>query len=190
MKLKICMFYNDMTIKPATLEDAQTLASIHLPAQQKAYSGIVDAEYLAQQTVEGYTRNWAGWIEDPNNPISVFISYDAGNPAGFICIGPLRTPPPGTSKIRPAYPSEIYAVHVHPDCWGKGHGRALMAQGAKSVKEQKQNALCLWVIEKNEKARGFYDHLGGQRLGKKIIEFGPSQVRELCYGWRDISILL
>ncbi len=186
----VCVVVQKVIMKTATIDDAPILATIHVPAEEKAYAGIVDADYLAGKTIEDYTEKWTGWMSDPDNPVTVAISYEGDTPAGFICWGPLRTPPPGTSKIRPAYPAEIYAIHVHPDFWKQGHGRALMAHAAQEIKAAKQNAFCLWVLEKNQTARGFYDKLEGRRLGKRMIEAGPTQVRELCYGWRDISILI
>ena len=177
-------------IKTATTQDAKILAAIHVASKQKAYAGIVDADFLSAKTVEEYTTNWTSWIKDQDNPITIAMSYHGEDAVGFVCHGPLRTPPPGTSKIRPAYPVEIYAIHVHPDYWGQGHGRKLMRYAADQIRTDKKNAMCLWVLKDNLNATAFYDHLGGQRIGKRDIDIGPSNVKELCYGWRDLSILL
>jgi hypothetical protein len=32
--------------------------------------------------------------------------------------------------------------------------------------------------------------MGGQRVGKKMIEIGPTKAKEMCYGWRYIDIIL
>ena len=178
-------------IKVATVKDAETIASIHVPSKQKAYRGLVADDVLDAKTLEEYTGKWTKWMSDPDNPVTVALSYEEDKPAGFICWGPLRTPPPGTSKIRPAYPAEIYALHIHPDFWRTGHGRKLMQYCAQALKEEKkQNAFCLWALKGNKNADAFYMKLGAQRLGKRLMYIGETEYPELCYGWRDISILL
>ncbi len=177
-----------MSIRIASVQDAQTLADIHVPSKKKTYVGIVDADYLNAKTIEEYTEKWTRWMRD--NPITVAISYEGDRPAGFICWGPLQTPPPGTSNIRPQYPAEIYSIHVHPDFWRSGHGTKLMRYAAGEIQKDQKNALCLWVLKGNKNADAFYRKLGGQKLGKKKMFSGPTECLEFCYGWRDLSVLL
>ena len=60
----------------------------------------------------------------------------------------------------------------------------------KNLKEKKHKSLCLWVLAENSRACAFYEALGGQKLGKKKIQIGPSQVDEMCYGWRPLGQIL
>ena len=52
----------------------------------------------------------------------------------------------------------------------------------------KHKSMCLWVLEKNERAVSFYKKLGGERCGKKEIEIGKSKVKEVCFGWRNAGV--
>lgn len=177
-----------ITIRPATEDDIPAIARIHVPAKQKAYAGAVDADYLQSKTFEEYEGVWTRYMaaEDATQ----YLAFVDDQPAGVISFGRLRTPPPGTSRIRPLYAAEIFGIHVHPDHWKKGVGRVLMQQAVNDLKDQKLRSLCLWVIKGNDNAIGFYDHMNGQRIGKRDIEIGPSKVKEICYGWRDTSVIV
>jgi hypothetical protein len=50
--------------------------------------------------------------------------------------------------------------------------------------------MCLWVLDGNQRGKAFYQAMGGQKLGGKMIEIGPSSLKEICYGWRDLSLLI
>lgn len=176
-----------LNIREATREDIPSIARIHVPAKQKAYAEAVDNDYLKSFTFEEYEDIWTRYMAAAD--ASQYIAFYDDKPAGIISFGRLRTPPPGTSKIRPLYAAEIFGIHVHPDYWKKGVGKALVKKACQNLSDEKLASLCLWVIAGNKNAVGFYDHMGGQRIGKRMIEIGPSKVKELCYGWRDISVI-
>ena len=58
---------------------------------------------------------------------------------------------------------------------------ALLARGFKS--------LCLWVLEENAGARGFYQRLGGAVVGEKTEVDGGYQFKEVAYGWDSLESL-
>ena len=61
--------------------------------------------------------------------------------------------------------SEIGGLFVHPDHQGKGIGRALVDH-ARSLR----GAVHLEVYAENERARGFYTHLGFTDRGRRRVE--------------------
>lgn len=177
-----------LTIRPATSDDIADLARIHLCSKQKAYSGSVDEAYLQSLTQQDFEAMWSNYLNADD--ASQCIACIDDMPVGFISFGRLRTPPPGTSRIRPLYAAEIFAIYLHPDYWQQGIGQKLMLHAVSLLGDQKLKSLCLWVIDGNKNAQKFYDALGGQRIGKRNIEVGPSKVKELCYGWRDTNLIL
>ena len=179
---------SEFNISKASLGDASLLASIHLPSKIAAESGVVSDEHLRSLTLDGYERKWNSWLEEGS--FDVFIINLDDQPAGFVTCGKLKTPPPGSSHIRPVYSAEIMAIYVHPDYWGQGCGRRLLQQAAQHLKEKKHGGMCLWALDKNKRACGFYEKMGGQRCGKQMIETGGRTVKEVCYGWRDVSVLI
>lgn len=174
-------------IRKATQDDIPTIAALHIEGWKGAYGGIVDQAYLDSLTVEKRIKDWQGWLAAEES--EVFLAEEDGKPAGFVVIGRTKTPPPGSSPIRPSHSGEIYALYLHPDFWRKGIGTTLIKHAARELKERKHSTVCLWVLDANVRARAFYEKMGGQKIGNKMIEIGPSKLKEVCYGWKDTSAL-
>ena len=178
----------DFTLRPATAADAESLARIHVAGWQGAYGGLVDQSFLDSLSVESRAQNWREWLGAGTT--HVIIAEQNGAPAGFAGYGPLRTPPPGMSMIRPLYTAEIYALYLMPDMKRKGLGTQLMGAAAADLKARKHKSLCLWVLEGNKTAIAFYKARGGQKCGTKQIDIGGRKLPEAAFGWRDTAGLL
>lgn len=180
---------NSINIRPATKEDAEDLALIHVEGWRASYDGLVPAEFLAGLDRDHYEKNWREWLE--TGTTEALIAHDPdGNPAGFVSFGKLRTPIPGMSPIRPLYAAEIYAIYILPAYWRAGLGRRLLGEATEALREKRQKSLCLWVMEGNKRAVSFYKALGGQRVGSKKVEIGGRTLTEIAFGWRDSAVLL
>lgn len=177
-----------ISIQKATSADIPAIAQIHVSGWQGAYGGILDQGYIESKTYENRVHQWTDIFK--NQEGDTLIASLNGQVVGFISYGALRTAPPGTSKIRPAYSSEIYALYLLPEFFRQGVGSALIKKAVEDLIMQKHKSLCLWVLDKNKRACGFYEACVGQRVGKKMVEFGPTKAKEVCYGWRDITEIL
>ncbi len=175
------------TIRKAQTQDIPAIAFLHVEGWKGAYGGIVDQAYLDSLTVEQRIKDWTQWIGSGESEI--FIAENEGSPSGFVVVGRTKTPPPGSSPIRPSHSGEIYALYLHPGHWRKGIGTALIKHAARELKERKHATVCLWVLDANSRAKAFYEKMGGQKLGGKMIEIGPNSLKEICYGWRDTTFL-
>lgn len=178
----------DFTLRPATDADAEALARIHVAGWQGAYGGLVDQAFLDSLSVEERTANWRTWLAAGTT--HVIIAEQNGAAAGFVGYGPLRTPPPGMSMIRPLYTAEIYALYLMPELMRQGLGTKLIAAAAADLKAQKHKSLCLWVLEGNKRAIAFYKARGGQKCGSKKVDIGGRALPEAAFGWRDTAPLL
>lgn len=176
-----------MIIRAASKEDVPALAALHIEGWHAAYGGLVDDEALNTPTLESRIDQWKEWIHLSDSRTYIAID-DKGAPTGFISCGRLRTPVPGMSPVRPLYTSEVYGLYLLPAYYRQGIGTALMRAGVKGLHEMKHKSLCLWVLEKNDRAVSFYKKLGGERCGKKEIEIGKSRVKEICFGWRNSGV--
>lgn len=170
-------------IRKATQADIPSIATLHIEGWKAAYGGLVDQAYLDSLSVEKRTKDWEGWMAAGES--ETLLAEEDGKAVGFITVGRTKTAPPGSSPIRPLFSAEVYALYLHPDVWRKGVGTALLKGAANLLKDQKHTSLCLWVMDGNARAKSFYEKLGGQRVGKKMVEVGPNTLKELCYGWRD-----
>lgn len=178
-----------MEIRSATPDDSPALAHILVRGWQESYKHIIDQDWLDALDENEYRAQWQKWFADEN--WQVLIAHDDdGTAAGFAGFGKLKTPPPGSSPIRPLYSAELYAIYILPEFWRQGLGTKLVRDAAAQLVTMKHKSLCLWTMEKNKQAIDFYKHLGGERCGKKEVQIGPTSAREVCFGWRDTAPLL
>lgn len=174
-----------INIQPATINDIPNLAFIHWKSKIVAEENIIPNDFLTALTHEEYIKKWQEWFV--NGSQTLIAKDEKNNAVGFCSFGDLRTPPPGTSKIRPLYSNEIYAIYVLPNYFGNDIGTALFKETADYLVNHKKTSLCLWALEKNKRACGFYNAMGGQRLGKQFVEMGGAKVKEICFGWRNLK---
>lgn len=179
----------NITIHPATKSDIPVIAALHIKGWQGAYGGIVDQACLDSLSVQERQKQWEEWLDPAARPVLI-ARDDSGHAAGFVSFGKLQTPPPGSSPIRPLYSGEIYALYLLPDYYRQGIGTSLLRAAASGLTPLKHRSLCLWVAEKNVRAVSFYKKMGGERCGKKDVCIGSSPVREVCFGWRDTTLLI
>ena len=175
-------------IRKATQEDIPAIAALHIEGWKAAYGGLVDQGYLDCLSLEQRIKDWQGWMAAGES--DTLIAEKDGRAVGFITTGRTKAPPPGSSPIRPLYSAEVYALYLHPDIWRQGMGAALLREAARNLKGQKHSSLCLWVLDGNVRAKAFYEKMGGQKVGSKMVEIGPSKLKEACYGWRDTGVLI
>jgi ribosomal protein S18 acetylase RimI-like enzyme len=71
----------------------------------------------------------------------------------------------------------------------RGCGRRLMAALADALRARGFQSVCLWVLEDNASARGFYERLGGTVVGEKTEVHGEEEYREVAYGWDNLESL-
>lgn len=174
-----------LNIKIATDQDISDLAYIHWQSKIIAEKNIVPDDFLDGLSHEEYIGKWQEWFV--NDSETLIAHNNEGVAVGFCSFGNLRTAPPGTSKIRPLYSSEIYAIYVLPEFFGQDIGTELFQATANHLLENKHKSLCLWALEKNKRACGFYTAMKGQRIGKQFVEMGGAKVKEVCYGWRNLK---
>lgn len=145
------------------------LARIHIQAWRQAYSHVFPEEFLAGLDLDRREQ----WFDAQIGKGEGLIVADAGSgPAGFCFFGDSSDEGWG----------EIFAIYVHPDHWGRGHGHRLLASAERGLGELAHRRALLWVLDRNERARNFYERQGWT-LGKpiRIEEIGGTQVTEVRY---------
>ena len=85
---------------------------------------------------------------------------------------------------------EVQALYVDPNQHRRGVGRCLLQQLAECLADRGATSVQIAVLTANHDARRFYEALGGQLAGERLIEEDGEELPESIYVWPDITSLL
>ena len=170
-----------MTIRPASVADAEAIASLHAASWQIAYRGILRDDFLAGPVLANRRELWSTrFLGLPPQDQIIVVDDCAGEIRGFAC---------AFLNADPDWGALLDNLHVAPNLKGKGLGRVLMSEIATRVLGHNSGSrLHLWAYERNLGARRFYERLGGE-ITARVSEPAPdgSEVNALRYCWSDLS---
>lgn len=174
----------NVTIRPAAIEDVPGMAAVRVITWQKAYAGIVPAEYLNQLSIE---RNIEGWRKslflqpDPND-VCFVAENETGQIIGFAIGGAER-------DGDPVYHAEIFAIYILPEYHRQGVGRRLVKCSVEALQQKGFSNLLIWALSANPNVK-FYENLGGRPMRRKEQEIGGKVLPETGFAWDDFELLL
>jgi len=155
-----------MKIRRATIEDISCLARIHLDSWNQAYRGLVPDSCLEGFTFGKRKARFEKSIAEGKEETYVVESDDAL--LGFAAVGECRDCDVDVARV-----GEIWGIYVAPEYWRKGAGRALAQHAQGVLAHRGLEEATLWVLEENDGARKFYEHLGFTLDGgKKTVTLG------------------
>lgn len=167
-------------IREATIEDVGALALAHVATWRETYRDLLPADYLAGLVAEGREPQWQRAVERATGHGCVFVAEDGGGAlVGFASGGPHH----GVL----GYAGELYTLYLRQGWQGHGLGRRLFQKVAGRLHAQGFDSLALWVLATNERARAFYEAMGGHFVREQQIIFEGIPLHEAGYGWRDIT---
>ncbi len=169
-----------MKIRQATTADSAGLAKVQVDSYRTAYAGILPQDYLDLFTYEEQSQDWRELLSGQMDDLLYVAETDAGEVAGY-ALGR-----PGVSDF-PAYDSELVALHVRLPYQRRGIGRQLAQTVAAQLKANGCASLMLWVLAENQRARQFYERLGGKLLDQ--TKQSGAGALEIAYGWDDLDNL-
>jgi RimJ/RimL family protein N-acetyltransferase len=146
-----------MRIRPATPADAAAIAAVHVASWQGAYRGQLPDEVLDGLDVERRTAGWQQYLAQDGQ--ATFVAEDEGRVVGFVHLNAARD-----DDAEPAT-GEVIAIYALPEAWGTGAGRELMAAALEWLREAGYRTATLWVLDRNARARRFYELAGWEPDG-------------------------
>lgn len=166
---------SNVTIREAGEVDCGGIAEAHVSAWRSAYRGILPAGFLESLSVPRRQDSWHTILERAWS--RVIVAESDGSIVGFACLGP-----PRDSDVSPSACAEISAIYVVEEAWGTGVGRLLFERACSMLREAGYHEVTLWVLRDNDRARGFYEHMGmALDSGTKEAIIGPERFPEVRY---------
>lgn len=147
-------------VRPAVLDDAEAIATVHHISWVQTYSDLLPAEHWESDTVERRAQRWHERLSDGPGNLAVAVVVD--QVVGFAKAGPTRrkknVPPPVRSE-------ELWALYV----LGERHGTGIGALLLETVLPPTVPAE-LWVADANPRARRFYEKHGFTPDGARFTD--------------------
>jgi GNAT superfamily N-acetyltransferase len=154
-----------MTVRVATVDDAEAIAAVHVWSWQSAYRDLLPDAYLDALSVEGRRNTWRRILAETDLPrTGTFVLLDGLDVIGFIHVASTR------DEDLPAATGEVTALYLTPAAWGLGGGRQLLDTAEASLSAAGFGSAALWVLETNVAARAFYERQGWAPDGARKVE--------------------
>jgi len=160
-----------LRIREAVPADARSIAEIHVRSWQAAYRGQLTDDYLDGLSVEDRLEQHRRSLEEPPAEWRTWVAQDGAHVVGFAVTGPSQDAD-ATERT-----GEVYAIYLEPDRVGTGAGRELFEHAVGDLRERGFEAITLWVLESNERARRFYEVAGWAHDGTVASERVDCEMR-------------
>ena len=170
-----------LRIRQATAPDAAALARVQRESFRTTYGGILPAEVVERFGAKD-ERSWRGVLANRADTRATWLAERDGDTLGFASCGPARDPLPGLD-------GEVYMLYVLQPEQRRGLGRALLRACAMHFVRQGVFGLYLWSLKAN-RARLFYEALGGEEIAEKHERLGDHTFALVAYGWRELTPLV
>lgn len=145
-----------MIIRPADIDDAHAIATIHVRSWQHTYTDILPEEGLQALSIEQRALQWAGWLQAETSPMQTLVAEIDDKIVGFARWGPSSDDNADSTTVM------LYSLYVLPDATSKGIGSALLEATVVDMIASGAEIGTLHVLKENIPSRKFYERQGWQ----------------------------
>lgn len=150
-------------------DDFDAIGNIYSSSWKAAYQGIVPQDYL--DSLDG--SHWSAALRDGER--EAFVVMDGKKYAGSSSIGAAR-------DEEMAGWGEIISIYLLPEYFGCGYAELLLECAVNALREKGYNDIYLWVLDKNIRARNFYEKHGFvMNTDHATITIGGKELAEIRY---------
>jgi GNAT superfamily N-acetyltransferase len=143
-------------IREARADEAGALAHIQRDACLEAFAHIFPPERYPFP-MDDVRERWRSALADPD--MSVLVAEADERPVGL-------------AGFRSDWLDGLYVI---PDYWARGIGRQLHDEVLVRLRARASSQCHLWVLEANDRARGFYERRGWRENGETcVVPFPPN----------------
>lgn len=168
----------ELKIRPATARDASPIAALHAASWRENYRGALSEEYLSGDILSERVQFWRSRLDVTNDLQHVLVAVSGQKIVGFACAFAKNDIRLGTL---------LDNIHVLSSLHGLGIGSKLLtAIGVWSKSMDPSAGLYLWVLQSNQRAQKFYEHLGARNISSDAwLPPGGGSVPRYCYAWEN-----
>jgi ribosomal protein S18 acetylase RimI-like enzyme len=169
-------------ILPAGPADAEALARVHVTAWRETYRGLLPDAFLARMSEVGSARRFRHELTRPGPHDVLLAAMNRSGLFGYVA--------GGRSRAGVEAEAEIATLYILRHAQGRGVGRRVLTDAVRALAAQGATSLVITVLAQNERARGFYEKLGGA-ADEPVERPGPGgRVLEVEYRWKDLGVLI
>lgn len=125
---------------------------------------------------------WQARLARSGGLTATWIAERGGEAVGFAASGPAR-------HLLQGLEAEVYALYVLQSHQRRGVGRELLGACARHFVRHGLFGFYLWVLKAN-RARLFYEGVGGAEAGEKSERLGNHSFSQVAYVWHDLTPLI
>jgi ribosomal protein S18 acetylase RimI-like enzyme len=162
----------EVVVRLADRDLAPALAELHLESAIAAYGHIFPPD-AAPPTYDEVLSQWTHWLgADWELRRRAFVADDGDMIIGVVLAGPDPLDP-----LR----GHLARLYVTPRRWGVGIGGALYGAAIEHLQDAGYAEATLWVLERNDRARSWYERLGWQSTGERKTVYAPAAIDDVRY---------
>lgn len=169
----------DVSVRPATRDDAAELGRLQNETWQVAYRTVLPPEVLARLDADQFAASWAAAIaEPPSRQHHVVIAQEGSATVGFAAFGPDADRQPDDPA--PESTAAIAMLLVEPRWGRRGHGSRLLAAVTDIAAGDGVTRLVAWVPAADTATLEFYRSTGWEADGlQRTLDTGAGTIQEL-----------
>lgn len=170
--------HHSITVRAATVADADAMGRIHAAAWKTAYVDVMPRPFLDGLDPTVSADRWravlSGEVAPPEGiRVEVLVAEIDGEVVAMTSFGDGRDTGPDDPT------GELWMLNAHPDAFGTGAAAALDDEVARRLATDHERAF-LWVVDDNPRARRFYERQGWRPDGvHKVQEIGGAEIAEV-----------
>ncbi len=158
-------------IRHAKSHDSSALAEVFDAAWREAYLGVIPTVALERMIARRGPVWWSSAV-GRGRPLVVL---DVGHRiAGYASYGRCR------DRALPAQ-GEIDELYLAPEYQGVGFGRRLFRAVRNDLADRGLKRVAVWALADNERARAFYERLGGRVVAETSERLGGVRLSKVAY---------
>jgi GNAT superfamily N-acetyltransferase len=163
-----------ISIRRARSEDAAALSGVFDAAWREAYQGVIPGIALERMMARRGPRWWLSTI-GRGRPLVVLDV--AETVAGYASYGRCR------DRSLPA-DGEVDELYLAPEYQGIGFGTRMFKAVRNDLVDRGIKRIAVWCLSENERARGFYERLGGKMIAETSDRVAGSNLSKVAYLFR------